>query len=76
MNSKKINKSQLINMLLNLSTQLAAQAPVPAPRKSVKQRVKQYEDHPPSEFRDSPGIAQFLRRELGEQDQFHFQGLG
>ena len=55
-NLKKLNKSELINLLLKQQKPSPKpRRPVPTPRKSVKDMVQQYEDNiisPPPEFRD------------------------
>ena len=55
-NLKKLNKSELINLLLKQQKPSPKpRRPVPTPRKSVKEMVQQYEDNiisPPPEFRD------------------------
>ena len=65
-NLKKLNKSELINLLLkqqkpkiiivdDTKPSPKPRRPVPTPRKSVKDMVKEYEDNiilPPPKFRD------------------------
>ena len=55
-NLKKLNKSELINLLLKQQKPSPKpRRPVPTPRKSVKDMVNEYEDNiisPPPQFRD------------------------